>query len=394
MTLLLAFALSPLIVLTACLALELIIGIHPLAPIRRVRPRPSTAVIIVPAHNEASILEPHLIALQAAASQSAAEILVVADNCTDSTADIARAAGVRTIERNEPDRRGKGFALDFGRRALSENPPDAVVVVDADCTTDAESIRALVAQCLMSGRPCQAINLQFAAPNAPPTVQFSTFAFYIKNVVRQRALQRLAKQVHLLGTGMAFPWHVFSAAKLATDEIVEDLTLGLELAELGFRPLLTEGAAVWSESETQANTLVQRRRWEGGFLANALRAGPRMLSASVGRPDPRGIWAAIDVMIPPLALLAALDLAALATSALLIWSTGAAIWPSLILGGALLAVAVGLILAWRTGGSRFISAQGLLSAPLYVLWKLPLYASLARRKGPKEWNRTRGIDRD
>ena len=284
----LALVLSPLILLTVCLSVELFSGIKPLPRMKLQPARQAAAVILVPAHNEAAILGPRLAALQAAAAPTSAEILVIADNCTDATADVARAAGARVIERHEPQRRGKGFALDFGRRALSDDPPDVVLVIDADCITDAESIEHMVALCLTSARPCQAINLQFAAPDASPPVQVSTFAFYIKNVVRQRALQRLAGQVHLLGTGMAFPWPAFSAAKLATDEIVEDLTLGLELAKLGFRPILTEAASVWSEPETQSNTLVQRRRWEGGFMANALRAGPRMLARSIVRMDPAG----------------------------------------------------------------------------------------------------------
>lgn len=386
----LALVLSPLILLTVCLAVELFFGIKAL-PRTELKPvRQATAVILVPAHNEAAILVPRLIALQAAASPGSTEILVIADNCTDTTADVARAAGVRVIERHEPQRRGKGFALDFGRRALVDDPPDVVLVIDADCITDARSIEHMVSLCLTSARPCQAINLQFAVPDASPPVQISTFAFYIKNVVRQRALQRLAKQVHLLGTGMAFPWHAFSVATLATDEIVEDLTLGLELSELGFRPILIEAAAVWSDPETESNTLVQRRRWEGGFMANALRAGPRMLARSIARKDPGGIWAAIDVMIPPLALLVAADLIALAMSGLFIWATGAAIWPVLVLSVALLAATFGIVIAWGFGGNRFISAKGLAQAPLYVLWKLPFYANLARSRGPKEWLRTRG----
>lgn len=394
MTYLLAFALSPLILLTGFLAVELFIGSRPLALAPSVRARSSTATIIVPAHNEASILEPRLDALKAAASSSSTEILVVADNCTDRTAAIAKAAGVRVVERHDPERRGKGYALDFGRQELGGSSPDAVIVIDADCTTDARSLEQLVALCLASGRPCQAINLQTAATDDLPAVQLSTFAFYVKNVIRQRALQRLAKQVHLLGTGMAFPWPVFAAASLATDEIVEDLALGLELAEMGFRPILNEHAAVWSEPETQANTLVQRGRWEGGFLANALRAGPRMFARSVGNMDARGLWAAIDVMIPPLALLIIVDLLALAAATPLILLAGAAAWPALVLGGALLATAVGLVLAWRSGGRRFISVRGLARAPLYLLWKLPLYASLARKKGAREWTRTRGLDHD
>ncbi len=394
MTLLLALALSPFILLTVSLAVELFVGLRPLPQIAADRGGAFTAVIIVPAHNEASILGPRLAALKVAASASSTSILVLADNCTDSTAEIARAAGVRVAERHDPERRGKGFALDFARRTLSDDPPDVVIVIDADCITDARSIEQLVALCGSSGRPCQAINLQSAPPDASPAVQISTFAFYIKNVIRQRALQRLAKQVHLLGTGMALPWSAFSTATLATDEIVEDLALGLELADRGFPTILTEQAAVWSDAETKANTLVQRSRWEGGFLANALRAGPPMLAASIARGDPRGMWAAIDVMVPPLALLVTADMLALAASVILIGLTGAAPWPAILLAGASFAAAIGLVLAWRSGGRRFISVGGLLRAPLYVLWKLPLYANLARSKGPKGWARTRGLDHD
>lgn len=394
MTLLLALALSLPILLTSCLAVELFVGLRPLRQTAQIDTMSSTAVILVPAHNEASIIGPRLEALKAAAAPSATSILVVADNCTDSTADIARAASVRVVERHDPQRRGKGFALDFGRSALSESPPDAVIVIDADCTTDPRSVEQLVASCLASGRPSQAINLQTAAADASPAVQLSTFAFYIKNVVRQRALQRLSGQVHLLGTGMAFPWHVFAAARLATDEIVEDLALGLELAGLGFRPLLNEQASVWSDPETQVNTLVQRGRWEGGFLANALRAGPQMLARSIARMDVRGLWAAVDVMIPPLALLVAADVLALAAAAVAILLTDSAAWPALLLGGTLGVTALGLALAWRGGGHRFISITGLARAPLYVLWKLPLYAALVRKRGPKDWARTRGLDHE
>ena len=393
-TFLLALALSPLILLTICLAVELFAGIRPLGqnPVGDVTG--VTAAILVPAHNEASILGPRLAALRSAAAAATTQILLVADNCDDDTADIARSLGVRTVERNDPERRGKGFALDFGRQELAKSPPDVVIVIDADCTTDAASIAALAGLCMTSGRPGQAINLQTASLDGPPTVQLSTFAFFVKNVIRQRALQRLAGQVHLLGTGMAFPWHVFSAAKLATDEIVEDLALGLELSGLGHRPLLNEHAAVWSDPETKANMLVQRGRWEGGFLANALRAGPKMLASALARLDGRAIWAAIDVMIPPLALLIAVDLVALAGAWVVIAATKAAAWPAILLGVALIAMALGLVLAWRSGGSRFISIEGLIRAPLYVLWKLPFYANLVRGKGPKGWARTRGLDHD
>jgi cellulose synthase/poly-beta-1,6-N-acetylglucosamine synthase-like glycosyltransferase len=211
-------------------------------------------------------------------------------------------------------------------------------------------------------------------------------------VVRQRALQRIAGRVHLLGTGMALPWPVFARAQLATDHIVEDLKMGLELAEAGHGPLFAEDVAVWSSAETEKNTLAQRQRWEGGFLQNALRTGPGMLLRSVRRGDARGTWAAIDVLIPPFALLLTLDVAALVSAVVVTALTNAARWPLLVLGSSIALAGGGLVLAWINGGSRFVSLSGLARAPLYLLWKLPLYLRLIRRGAPKEWLRTNRQD--
>jgi cellulose synthase/poly-beta-1,6-N-acetylglucosamine synthase-like glycosyltransferase len=385
-SLLIALILTPLAFLTSGFAIELFAGVKPLR--QQVAPDAhAKAVIIVPAHDEATILEGKLSALIAAAS-GRARILLVADNCKDSTAEIARRLGATVVERFDIERRGKGFALDFARQSLQSAPPDVVLVVDADCTIDGDSISRLVASCASTGRPCQAVNLQTPTPNASPAVQLSTFAFYIKNVVRQRALHRISGRVHLLGTGMALPWTIFARAELATDHIVEDLKMGLELAEAGHRPFFVEDAAVWSCAETEKNTLAQRRRWEGGFLQNALRTGPKMLLRSIARGDVRGTWAAIDVLIPPFALLLMVDIFALTATAFVTWLAGAAAWPALVLASSVALAGGGLALAWLSGGLRFVSLGGLARAPLYLLWKLPLYLGLARRGAPKEWVRT------
>jgi cellulose synthase/poly-beta-1,6-N-acetylglucosamine synthase-like glycosyltransferase len=388
-TLVLALILAPLTLLTFCFAVELLAGIRPLRAPGATIPPGLRAVIVVPAHNERAVLEARLMALKEAAD-GLAQILVVADNCTDSTADVARGVGVTVVERTDPDRRGKGYALDFARLWLERDPPDVVVIIDADCVIDQASIARLVAQCAASGRPCQAVNLQSPAPTGSPAVQLSTFAFFIKNVIRQRALQRVAGRTHLLGTGMALPWPVFQRAPLATADIVEDLRIGVELAEAGHAPMLVEESRVWSDPETEKGTLSQRHRWEGGFLQNALRNAPGLLAASLRRADLRDIWAAVNLLIPPFALLVLLDLAALLLAAFVTWLTGASRWPLVFLGGSLALAAIGLLLAWTAGGSRFVSLGGLARVPLYLAWKLPLYLGLARRGAPKEWLRTRG----
>ena len=386
MNLLLGLLLAPFAILTLCFALELLIGLRPLKREAGSCRLGVKAVIIVPAHDEAAGLGPRLAALKEAASP--ARVLVVADNCTDSTAAIARELGVETIERIDPARRGKGYALDFAKRHLSSDPPEVVVVIDADCSIDATSIRLLIGECSERGAPCQATNLLRPQATASPTVQMSTFAFFVKNVIRQRALERLAGRVQLLGTGMAIPWPLFDRAKLATSSIVEDIRLGHELAEAGHPPTLVEGATVWSEAENPTNTLAQRRRWEGGFLSEAMRQGPSRLVRSIEHGNPRESWAALSIMVPPFALLVIADAAVLVLASLAAWATGARPTVLFLLAVPLLLAAIGLMLAWRAGGSRFIGAGALLQAPVYLAWKLPMYLGFLRRGVPKRWLRT------
>jgi cellulose synthase/poly-beta-1,6-N-acetylglucosamine synthase-like glycosyltransferase len=386
MAILLALILAPLAFLTLCFAVEVLAGLRAI-PHDIVGGEPAKAIVIVPAHDEAAILEGKLSALKEAAD-GLASILLVADNCTDETAAIGRRLGVEVVERQDATRRGKGFALDFGRRHLDRRPPNIVVIIDADATIDRTSLRTLIAACSATGRPCQATNLQKPQADGPPTVQLSTFAFFLKNVIRQRGLQRLAGRAHLLGTGMALPWRAFADADLATDDIVEDLKLGNELAEHGHPPLFIEQAVVLSEAETRTNTLSQRRRWEGGFIANAVHFGPRLFWASVIAGDVRRLWAAINIMIPPFALLLSMDLVLLMLAGAICWLAGAAGWPLLILLLPLTLAATAIVLAWSAGGWRYVTIGGLARAPLYVAWKIPMYLGFARHGTPKQWVRT------
>src|SRR5258706_13105409 len=102
---------------------------RPVSPNHSVRP---PVAVLVPAHNESSGLLPTLADIQSQ-SLPGDRLLVVADNCLDDTAAVARAGGAEVVERNDPTKWGKGYALDWGVRHLSSNPPEIIMIVDADC---------------------------------------------------------------------------------------------------------------------------------------------------------------------------------------------------------------------------------------------------------------------
>ncbi|MGQ3100397.1 MAG: glycosyltransferase family 2 protein [Sphingopyxis solisilvae] len=347
--------------------------------------RHPSVCILIPAHNEAAIIEATLERLRPLLSDSI-RLLVVADNCSDDTALLVRQAGHTVVERNEPARRGKGYALAFGRDHLQAAPPDCVIVFDADCETDAVSIATLAEFCVGTRKIVQARYVLSADREAPAKVQISNFAFWFKNVVRQRGAARLGGAAVLTGTGMAFPWSKFENAPLASPNIVEDLALGLYFTGIGEAPVYLEQATVVSAAASEAATLAQRSRWEHGFLATARTHGFRAIFSGSTDPNQKLFQLGLHLLVPPLALLLLASIAVLLLLAVVGLLTG--YW----LAFAALASTVGaaLILVfvnWLIEGRAWLTAGALLRIPLYLIWKLPVYLGFAR--GHKvDWTRT------
>ena len=217
-------------------------------------------------------------------------------------------------------------------------------------------------------------------------VQISTFAFLVKNFIRQRGLARLGAPALLTGTGTAFPWTLFVRAPLASGDIVEDLALTLDLAEAGAPPSFLPAARVWSGAEDTSATLSQRGRWEGGFLATARRRAIPAILRGITKLRPGVLWLGMHLLVPPLALLIMLDLGV--SVVLVALAFGGADWmPLAALGFLLGTTAAGLAAVWWRQGRAFLSATSLARAPAYMIWKLPIY--LQALKGTRrDWVRT------
>ena len=345
-------------------------------------------VILIPAHDEAGGIAATLAALLESIPKGT-RVLVVADNCSDATASLARQAGAEVIERHNQEARGKGYALAFGRDHLAhaDGPvPDVVLVLDADCRLLPGSVAALAGAAMRLGVPVQAINLIEADLTAPPMVQISSFAMVVKNLYRSRGMQRLGGAALLTGTGMAFPWKLFADADLATGSIVEDLSLGIAMTRKGRPPRLVEAAGVRSAPADIADALAQRTRWEHGFLQTLRRQALPVLLGGLRRGSRAEILLGLHLIVPPLALLLMLAAAVLIAQAVLAL-LGANLAPVFVLGSLTAVVLALVIAAWLAGGRPYLSGAALLRAPFYVLWKLPVYVRFLR-KPEARWTRT------
>jgi hypothetical protein len=355
------------------------------APWAASRPR---IAVVVPAHNESSIIVATVHHLR---DQLGTDdiLLVVADNCADNTAELARSAGATVIERNDAQHRGKGYALSFATEYLkTSGAPDVVVIVDADCRVSDGGVARLAVQAALLGRPLQADYTLLVAPDARPSARMSAFAFRVRNRVRPRGLQRLGGSVHLGGTGMAFPWNVFVAAPSMRGHITEDLALGVELTLGGHGPALCSDVQVTSDvAPSQAGQAGQRQRWESGHLQTLAHFVPRLIARALVKVRPRLLLTACDLGIPPLALHVSLVGAGAVVSALAA-ALGASSWPLRLFGAELVATAASVLVAWLAVGRDVMRASDWMTLPGYVFAKIPLYLRLVGRKGATDWNKT------
>lgn len=342
--------------------------------------------VLIPAHNESATLGSTLAAtLQQV--RPGDRVLVVADNCSDDTAQIARAAGADVLERTDPVNRGKGFALAAGIARLTElGAPSVLILLDADVAPPAGALATLAQAASNSSRPVQAIYLLHAADHQSAKAVVSELAFITKNLVRPTGLHKLGQPVLLTGTGIALPWNVLSSVDLASGDLVEDMKLGLDLLQAGHPPMLCPEVVIrGSLPDSTRTAFTQRTRWEHGHLSVIQRFVPSLFRAALrGRKGALAI--SLDLLVPPLALLVGLILVHLAAAAT--WALfGGGIWPAAVSLSALVAVAIAVGLSWLRAG-RHLPIWKLAAVPFYILWKVPMYLRFFAGRKQSTWVRT------
>ena len=341
------------------------------------------AVVLVPAHDEEEVIRDTLAAL-ARLDPPAVRVVVVADHCTDRTAEVAREAGAEVLERDGGDR-GKGAALGWALERLRDDVRglDAVVLVDADCWPTPNLIGAVGAR-LRAGAEAVQADYVVANPDAGPAAALRDAAFRLRNTIRPSGQDALGLSAGLLGTGMAFTPALLERHPWESRSIVEDAEQHLALVTAGVRVAFAPEAAVHSPMPaTLGESADQQLRWEsgGGHLVRAW--APRLAAAALRDGDRGRAGALVELLLPAQSLLLAGQAGTLG-AAVVLRARAAGRLAAFGLAGQAVFVLGGMVVA----GAPRSAYRALLHAPALVVQKLGLVAKVARGDVPESFVRT------
>ena len=348
--------------------------------------RPSVDVLI-PAHNEASVLGETLRSVNRQLTEDD-RLCVVADNCNDDTANIARRYGAQVVERFDPEHRAKGFAVAKGLEYLDHESRDVLVMIDADCDVADGTIDQLATEAIRCDAPVQA-NYRMPAGNPNDSWSaVSSFAVTVKNQVRPQGLRSAGFGCQLTGSGMAFPSRLARLPNWATDNIVEDMKVSYDLLLAFHGPVYCPSAVVTARlPKDRGGALQQRKRWEHGHLQTLVTQSPRLLSSAFSLGRMELLVAALDLMIPPLSLLVQCWVAGLIMICLASYLLGTGWIPVAVIVATGFSLAIAMMIAWWGYGRDQIAISKLVGAPIYAFSKVPLYVTAVIDR-QRSWIRT------
>ncbi len=234
-------------------------------------------LILVPAHNEAEGITRTLESLKGLNPTGEVNITVIADNCTDNTAEVAQNAGVNVIERNNPVLRGKGYALEYALEQNDLTEYDAVVIVDAD-TIVAPNLLEAMARPLVNGAGAVQVSNEFLLDRETPLEYLQQMANHAENVFYYNARTVLGFPVLLRGTGMAIRSEVLREHPWDSHSVTEDVDYAVNIILDGYQ--IDFSLETWVRSaatSTYEQSYSQKSRWAGGTFGLIFGKGPKVL---------------------------------------------------------------------------------------------------------------------
>ena len=232
-----------------------------------VEPKKSFALIVA-AHNEEVVIEDIIESLKLIDyPKDLYDTFVIADNCTDKTAERARSRGAIVFERFDKTRRGKGYALEwmFDKIFKMEKKYDSVVIFDADNLASKNFLKEMNKK-LCEGYKVVQGYLDSKNPNDTWITGSYSIAFWTSNRMFQLSRNNLGLSNQLGGTGFCIDTNTLMELGWGATCLTEDLEFTCKLVLNGHRVGWAHDAVIYDEKPLKlAQSWWQRKRWMQGF---------------------------------------------------------------------------------------------------------------------------------
>lgn len=343
--------------------------------------------IIIPAHNEEAGIADAVRSVQGIDWPAEYfRIVVVADNCTDATADVAARLGVEVLPRQDAVNRGKGHALAHAFGKSGElGWAQAVAVVDADSRVSPNLIEAMAAR-MERGESAVQVHYGVLNIHASWRTRLMAIAMTAFHRVRSRARERLGLSCGIRGNGWGLTHALLQQVPYASYSLAEDLEFGIDLGLRGIRVAYADEASCDGEMVSSGrNAGSQRRRWEQGRIGLLRSRTLPLLSRALATRRLLCADLAADLLVLPLSYIV-VNAAAL-TAAAWFFAPGRPLTSPWFWLGVLCcaAIAAYVLRGWQLSGTGWRGLIELLRSPFFLLWKLTL---MLRGRRTSEWVRT------
>lgn len=348
--------------------------------------------IVVPAHNEGKIIAKTIYSLSGLIyPKKNFEVFVVADNCTDNTAQVSRSLGTTVLERTNKDKTGKGYALRWAfDKILAKNDAfDAIIVVDADSLISGNYLEVMNYYLEQGSRVIQSSDLVLPNPGNW-SIEATRIGFLLYNYVKPLGRKVLNFNMGLRGNGMCFSSEVLKEVPWKAWSLIEDVEYGLILQLNGEKIDFAPEATVLAQMPIEAkNAESQRSRWEIGRYEIIKNYTTKFLTKSIKKRSATYFDVFLDLITPPFVNMMLLVMAILSI-AVLLWFFGLLSLVSVLLWGLLLIIGITYFLVGLyVSDADKNMYKSLLRVPHFILWKVKLYLSVFRKGSTKVWVRTK-----
>lgn len=230
--------------------------------------------LLTAAHNEEAVIRYHIESLRKLSYPTELyDIYIIADNCTDQTAEVARREGVNVFERFST-LRGKGFALEWMFNELNKMEDkryDAICLFDADNVVSSNFLSEMNAKLKQGHRSIQGY-LDTKNPNDSWVTACYATAYWSMNRMWQLARYNLGLSNALGGTGLCLEYGLIREFGWGATCLTEDLEFTMKLLQNGIKTAWAHDCKVYDEKPVYfSQTWRQRTRWLQGHWDVALR---------------------------------------------------------------------------------------------------------------------------